>query len=89
MSQRYPEGSTLDGGTLALECLGDDFLLALGGDLEQRLGLGVEFHPQIKLVMQIVFSPAVADGMFRIDLDQSLFVDVFFSFNRISAAGLE
>ena len=75
MSQRDPEGSPLDG-VLAFERPCDDLFLTLGGDLEQRLGLGAEFHSQIELVVQIVFRPTIAYWVLGIDLDQSLFVDV-------------
>ena len=50
MPQCNPEGASLDA-SFAFECPGDDFLFSLGGYLEQRLGLGAEFHSEVKFVV--------------------------------------
>ena len=53
-----------------------DFLLALGGDLERGLALGLSFIPDRTRHANRIQSSA-ADGMFGVDLNQSLFVDVY------------
>ena len=52
------------------------FFLALGFDLEQRLGSWTDFHPEREFVVKVVLLPAVTDRVFWINLNQPLFIDV-------------